>query len=218
MRRLDLVPVESLITGPTREPLDINEVKKKLFGNTDALITDTVLDSYIMAARQHFEAMTGRQVMTATWEIWLDCFPLGQIELSHPPLLSVNSVKYVDPDGTLQTWASSNYAVKAPAGPYAERGWIEPVFGVTWPATRWESGAVRVQFQAGYGNALGDVPELIKSVLYAIASDTHECNCGGENTPAPVTTAKPSLCTDIAVKVFQSMPLRPMCAARYVYG
>lgn len=167
MRRL-IHTDETLIAGPTREPLDLEEVKKHLkFTSTSE---DTLLDRWISSARRTFEDETARQIMTATWELWLDAFPWDGIELPHPPLLSVERVQYIDTDGTLQTWASSNYLVKSPSGPQAERGWIEPAYGVSWPSTRCESGAVRVRFVAGYGPAPADVPDPIQDALYLLVA------------------------------------------------
>jgi hypothetical protein len=52
------------------------------------------------------------------------------------------------------------YVVKAPAGPYAEPGWIEPLSGTQWPIAREESGAVRIQYICGYGDTDSDVPPI----------------------------------------------------------
>ena len=179
------LPVEHLVTGPSREPLDIDEVKKALQWATD--VDDTLIDNWISTARQRFEEQTGRQVMTATWEYWLDRFPLWQIELPRAVLRSVVSVKYIDTDGTLTTLSAADYAVKTPAGPQGDRGWLEPAFGLTWPATRCESGAVRIQYLAGYGNTLDSVPELVKSTLYMIVTGFFCGRCAAENKPAPQT-------------------------------
>jgi uncharacterized phiE125 gp8 family phage protein len=156
----------SLITGPTIEPVDLDLLKKHL-RIPGLTAEDALLDNWISTARDYFERETGRQVMTATWEYWLSGFPCRTIlELPKPQLQSVVSVKYVDTAGDLQTWASSNYTVVAPQGPRCARGYLAPAYGVLWPATRCEPKAVRVQFTAGYGDALGDVPEIVKSAIY----------------------------------------------------
>jgi uncharacterized phiE125 gp8 family phage protein len=145
---------------------------------------DELVQAWIYAATQHFEAQTGRQVMTATRELWLDAFPCVpsylcrpsalRIELPRPPLQDVVSVIYVAADGTetqldpvgSTTYDSAvQYQVKAPSGPYARRGWIEPAYGQVWPTARSERGSIRIQYHAGYGDRQEDVPELAVGIL-----------------------------------------------------
>jgi len=91
--------------------------------------------------------------------------------LPHPPLQEVLSVRYVDASGAVVSFddgaspVTLSYQVKAPAGEYAGRGWIEPIYGVQWPTSRAESGAVRIQYRAGYGDSEDDVPALITGIL-----------------------------------------------------
>lgn len=168
----------TLIAGPAVEPLDLDQCKKHLrFSPTTE---DTLIDGWISAARQYFEEQTGRQLIQATYELWLDAFPLGVIELPRPPLLTVESVGYVGSDGTVVDMDQGTYSVKAPAGPQAGCGWIQRGYGVTWPTVRTGSsfqddvGAVRVRFTAGYGSTPGDVPELVRSVLYLLVANFHK--------------------------------------------
>lgn len=178
-----LNPTEHLVTGPTLEPIDLSEVKKALVAVAD--VDETLVDGFISAARQRFEERTGRQLMAATWEYWLDAFPCRRIELPRAPLQSVVSVKYVDADGVLTVLSGSNYAVKAPSGPQCDRGWIEPAYGTVWPSTRCESGAVRIRYVAGYGTTLESVPELVKASLYLLVSDFFCSRCAADDKPAP---------------------------------
>lgn len=131
----------------------------------------------IDAAAQYFESQTGRQLLTATREVWLDAFPFlgasggdARIELPHPPLLSVVSVKSVDGNGVLQSFTGGSpvtnlFSVSAPVGPYAPRGWVEPKYGTAWPIARAETGAVRIRYTCGYGNTPDDIPALARGVL-----------------------------------------------------
>ncbi len=183
MYGIDLSPVEHLVTGPTLEPLDLPETIKTLVAVAEQ--DETIVDGLISAARQRFEEQTGRQIMLATWEFWLDAFPCGAIELPRAPLNSVLSVKYVDTDGTLMTMSPANYTVKTPAGPQCDRGWLEPAFGEAWPSTRYESGAVRIQYLAGYGSTYESVPELVKTLLYLMVTDFFCSRCAADDKPAP---------------------------------
>jgi uncharacterized phiE125 gp8 family phage protein len=168
--------VDSLMTPPAVAPITVAYARKHIKALTHS--DDVLIDAWIRAAAAYFEEQTGRQTITATWEQWGDAFPLGRgrIELPHPPLQSVTSVQYIAADGTLTDFvdgaspAAPLYAVKAPQGPYAPRGWIEPAFGNQWPIARCESGAVRIQYVAGYGPSVEDVPELVAGILcYLVA-------------------------------------------------
>lgn len=135
---------------------------------------DALLTVYIDAAASYFESQTGRQLLTATREVWLDAFPFlgasggnARIELPHPPLQSVVSVAYVDGNGVVQTLGGSPTVLKvsAPVGPYAARGVVEPLAGGTWPIARAETGAVRIRYTCGYGNTPATIPPLARGVL-----------------------------------------------------
>lgn len=128
---------------------------------------------------------TGRALVTQTWDLTLDRFPsvssaslaaysgeraflggggsgLSAIRIPKPPLASVTSVTYVDPNGALQTWSSTLYGVEVSSGDYAEPGRLFPVVGEIYPPTRTQPGAVTIRFVCGYG-APAAVPALLKA-------------------------------------------------------
>jgi hypothetical protein len=128
---------------------------------------------------------TGRALVTQTWDLALDRFPtlwsanlsgyggervflggggsgLVPIRLPKPPLVSVTSVTYIDPNGVSQIWSPTLYGVDAPSGDYAEPGRLFPVFGEIYPPTRTQPGAVTIRFTAGYGAAPA-VPAALKA-------------------------------------------------------
>lgn len=169
---------DSLIVPPAVPPVTVEYAKRHLrsLGNSE----DVLVATWIQAAASYFEEQTGRQIITATREAWLDAFPgctgaLGwqqKIELPHPPLQGVVSVGYIDADGVLQAFedgstspATTLLSVRAPQGPYAVCGTVEPLSGQSWPICRAESGAVRIQYTCGYGDTSDDVPELIRGIL-----------------------------------------------------
>lgn len=163
--------MDTLITGPTVAPLDLDEVKKhRRFSSTTL---DTLFDLWINAAVQYYEGDTGTQLITATWEYWLDRFPCHRdLEIPHPPLQSVPSIKYDDVDGNEQTIDPSQYRVLAPNG--GSRGFVSLKPGFTWPCTACQSMAVRVRFIAGFGNAPGDIDELTKYALMMLVGHFHK--------------------------------------------
>lgn len=160
----------NLITPPDGEVVTLDEARSQC--RIDQSDEDALLQSYIQASGQHIEDVTGRQRLTATWELSLDGFSCW-IDVPKPPLRSVTSITYVDQAGVTQTWAASNYkvlgAVGANPSPTARRGRIELAYGAFWPITRWESGSVMVRFSAGYGDA-SKVPTALKQAQLMLIS------------------------------------------------
>src|SRR5690606_26498646 len=157
-------------TAPTAEPLTREEGKPHCRIDADLTDEDALLDIYIAAARDRAEQRTGRQLMPATWKLYLDCFPSWIIRLPRPPLVSVTSITYVDTSGVTQTLSSSLYEVDTASEP----GRIVPAYGQSWPATRGEMNDVIVTYEAGYGEtvaaARGAMPANLKlGMLHYVA-------------------------------------------------
>lgn len=149
-----------LITAPAAEPLDLNEVKLhcRVTGTDD----DTLLGTYIAAARAQAESITGRRLITQTWDQVLDAFPTGDgaIRLQVPPVQSISSVTYVDAAGATQTLSSAAYVLDADLTP----GWLLLAAGQTgWPDTDGNANAVRVRMVSGYGAAGSNVPANLRA-------------------------------------------------------
>ncbi len=153
-----------LITAPTIEPATVAEVK--LDAKIDGIELDAPIAIYIAGARKNAESITGRALLTQTWELVLDEFPEGSISIGMLPIRSITSVKYYDSSGVLQTLAANQYALDADTLP----GWVRPAYGVTWPSTYSIENAVIVRFVAGYGDAATDVPAEIRMWIRAIAA------------------------------------------------
>jgi len=138
---------------------------------------ERVEDVLIPAATEMAQAETERQLINATWTLYLDAFPPDgdRIELPKPPLSSVTSIKYYDPAGTLQTWtAVGNYTVVAPSGPQAESGYIVPAFGIIYPPTQSVQDAVAIEFIAGYGATYASVPGAIRAAMLLLVGEQFE--------------------------------------------
>ncbi len=130
----------------------------KLHLRVDFNEDDTLINGCIAAARQAAEMLTGRQLITARWNLVLDAFPTCAILVTKCPVQSVASIQYLDMNGSSQTMPAADYVVDNAYEPAR----ITPVFGKTWPSTLPQIGVVSVTFDAGYGSA-SSVPEGIKS-------------------------------------------------------
>lgn len=145
-----------LITAPGAEPILLADAKVHLRA-VSGTAEDTLIALMIQSAREEAENHLNRALITQTWERYLDAFPEG-IELPRPPLQSVDSIKYVDVDGALQTLSSGDYYVDDKQEP----SWVVPAYGKAWPATRCQPNAVTVRFTCGYGAGGTSVPAAIR--------------------------------------------------------
>ena len=84
----------------------------------------------------------------------------GVITFPRAPLVSIQSVQYLDANGALQTMPSGNY-ILVPGAP----GRMQPAWGVIWPVTLPVIGSVAIQFTAGYGATNASVPSTCKSAV-----------------------------------------------------
>lgn len=174
-----------LITAPAAEPLSLTETKLHLRVTTTD--DDTWITDAIQAAREDAEQLTRRALITQQWRATLDYFPKYgltpfsiidasgygltsfynpagrlrtgfEIILPFPRLQTVDSITYIDTDGTTQTLASTEYIVDITSEP----GRLTPAYGKAWPATQMRINAVTINFTCGYGPLASDVPMGIK--------------------------------------------------------
>ncbi len=162
---MDLV----LVTGPTTEPISLQEAKDHL--RVTVSDEDTLIQSYIKAARGFAEAFLRRALMPQTWELCLDAFPSGsEIQIPNPPLRSVVSVKYTTKDGIETTLDPATYMVNTKKEP----GRLVLAYGKGWPSAALSpSSPVIIRFEAGYADA-ATIPEPIKQAIKVMVADQFE--------------------------------------------
>lgn len=160
----------SLVAAPSVEPVTLFEAKRQCKAPSDTS-EDGLIVGLITAARERAEAVTGRQLISARWDLRFDDCQVDMglwyaIQIPRPPLISVESVEYVDYAGTTQIWASSNYQVDAPKGPFATFGRLLPLPTATWPLPQpGRVNALTVHFTSGYGTAGATVPMSIRQAM-----------------------------------------------------
>ena len=116
---------------------------------------DEMIMAMLGAAREWAENFTGRSIALKTYELALDEFPDDEIRLPNPPVVSIDSVIYVDADEQVQTVDPSDYVLDN--SQFCE-GWLKPAIDFTWPATAAVMNAVKVRYVAGYAD-----PEPVSS-------------------------------------------------------
>lgn len=149
--------------------LDLQEVKDHLRVEHGA--DDVLIQGLIDAAQRHVEGpggVLGRTLLRQGWTGKLDRWPsCGRpIEIPLPPLISIDAVRYVAPDGTLTAWAPANYQVQM-QGDQPAKLW--PAHGISWPSIRCQPDGIEVDFTAGYGGPEALPESLRLAILQVIA-------------------------------------------------
>lgn len=110
----------------------------------------------------------------------------GVIQFPRAPLVSVQSVNYIDASGNPQTWASSNYTLVT-----GSPGRMQPVFGQIWPVTLPVIGSVSITFTAGYSADASLVRETDQQAVLLMLGHLWEnreaVTLDGTPCPVPLT-------------------------------
>jgi uncharacterized phiE125 gp8 family phage protein len=149
---------------PTIEPVTLDEMKEHLHYSADD--QDDRIESLIKAARGACEQETNRAIITQSWTLGLNSFP-AVISVPLPPLQSVESIVYVDENGTSQTLDADQYQVDIDSEP----GRIKPARNCDWPSVDDESFLpVKVTFVCGYADA-ANVPDELKHAVKLLVAN-----------------------------------------------
>lgn len=146
-----MTPRTRITVQPTAQALPLAALKLHLRVTHD--VEDALILAYLDAAVSDGESLTNRQWLQATRVLTLDVFPShdSPIELPRPPLQSVTSVQYVDLDGVTQTMDPDDYQLDNSSGTMPAK--LYPAYGMTWPDTRNQFGAVTVTYVCGWPQA-----------------------------------------------------------------
>jgi Phage gp6-like head-tail connector protein len=183
----------TVVTPPAVEPVTLAEAKLHLrvdFGDDDALIYEqissarqlceavgkqTMVNTVFTLVDDSFPFSTGP--LSRACRQFYGQFSSGQgammpallavnagvITFPRAPLVSIQSIYYLDANGILQLLPSSSYDVQTGAP-----GRVQTVFGTPWPVTLPVIGSVMLQFTAGYGPDNTTVPASCKSAVKLI--------------------------------------------------
>jgi len=151
---------EKRTTAATTLPVSVIEARKHLRVDLDD--DDVEIYNLIARATEYAESYTGRVFTDAVWTRYIDNGWPGVIVVDRRPLVSIDTVKYIDTTGSQQTLAASQYRTDLIAGR------ITPAYGVSWPSVRSITNTIEVAYTAGYGTTaspVGVVPEDIKHAI-----------------------------------------------------
>ena len=154
----------TLITAQTEWWVELDDAKVYLDETTTD--NDALIQELIYAVQSNVEEQCDLGLNEATFETYLDKFPLKGIEVWHWPVASIESVKYTDGDGVTQTVTSTNYGTDLTRKPAR----IVPIDSYSWPDTKDTPNAVQIQYKTGFTSP-AVLPGDLKQAMYMILSD-----------------------------------------------
>jgi uncharacterized phiE125 gp8 family phage protein len=159
----------TLLTGPTIEPVLLDQVKECV----EIALGDPSHDSHLLdlisQARQEVESDCDIAICPQTWELKTDAMIDG-LQLHKSPVQSITSIEYYDTNGLLTTLPTTIYGLDV-----ANRK-IQLKYNELWPVAQARWDAWRIVYVCGYSN----VPAIVqKAVLllvenYFLARDPHK--------------------------------------------
>ncbi len=161
---------------PALEPITLAQAKQHL--RVDHPDDDELIEDLITVARVAAEDRCGRSLISCGWRLTADNFSPA-LELPNPPLISVQSVKYFDTDGTERTIDPKCYFVDAVSEPSV----VVPAVGYTWPLTQDRVNAVVVDYTCGYGVQASAIPRPIVQWIKLAIGDMYENRNASSDRP-----------------------------------
>lgn len=160
-----------LVTAPAATAISVAEAKSHMrIGFAD---DDTYITNLIDVATEWAQEYARRQLITATYDLKLQHFPIARhLVLPRGPLQSVTSVSYIDTAGVTQTLVEDTDFETITSK--RDRGEIRLLPAKSWPAVQERARPVTVRFVAGYGDAASDVPEAVRQALLLLVATHYE--------------------------------------------
>lgn len=202
---------EICIRPPAGEPVSLLEAKLHLRVTESS--QDSLISMLISAARIACESKTRQQLLHARWKLVLDRFPMAGLGtplpfsrdvnipgyaafLPHSPFVDMQSVTYLDMNGSQQVCDPSIYVVNQAMTPAI----VALAFGQIWPIPLPQIGAVQFTYDAGYASpctfSIGNTFTVNSPVTWTVGDVTEFSNSGGAlpavlapNTPYLIATA-----------------------------
>jgi uncharacterized phiE125 gp8 family phage protein len=146
------------------QPVTLAEARAQT--RADCNDEDTLITSLASVATQAASDRLQRALVPTRYRLTLDSFP-DAVELLKPPIMSVESVKYIDIHGDQQTLDPQDYFLDS----VSEPGYLVPATDRTWPATQDRINAVEVEYTAGYPDSA--IPTPIKQWILLALGDMY---------------------------------------------
>lgn len=162
-----------LTTPPTLEPVKVADVRTHSRITAADLDDGDYIDGLITKARKYVEARQRRQLLRATWTVYLDEFPPEIVFRDHLPIAGITSIYYYNTAGVSTLLAPAAYQADYASQDSPCR--VMPAYGYSWPSTRADIyNAVTIIVTNGYGTTAATVPETIKHAILLLAAHWYE--------------------------------------------
>lgn len=160
---------ETRTIAPTDTIISLAEAKEQLvISHGD---DDSFLLGLVASASRAVEEMTGRALMTQTWRQELHgAAARDDVLLRRTPVQSITSIAYYDRENTLQTAPADDFRLYGDA----DRSFIRPEVGQSWPALYARLDALRITYVAGYGDSPSDVPAELRTAALMLVAHWYE--------------------------------------------
>ncbi len=152
-----------VITPPEGLPVTLEQAKAQC--RIDIDLEDDLIERLIRSAWSYAEHYQQRTILTSELGMTLGGFP-PVIPLPMPPLQSIESISYIDPNGQEITLDELAYDFDITPG----LGVIYPAYGHCWPATRCHRNSVTVRWIAGYD----ECPSATQSAILLVVGHLFE--------------------------------------------
>jgi uncharacterized phiE125 gp8 family phage protein len=154
------------VSAPVTEVITTAEAKAHC--RVDHTDDDDLISRLIRAARECIDGPHGIGIamVAQQWTLSLDGMP-PCIWIPMGPVLSIDSITYLDDGGSRQMLASDGYSWRKEL--FGAR--IKPPYNGTWPTVRCDYDSVQVTFTAGYPGtndspaSLDEVPEALRQAM-----------------------------------------------------
>lgn len=166
----------TVVTGPTSEPVTMQEAKRQLFiAETDTSHDEEVVH-LVQAAREQWEHDTDSSMLTQTLRVTAERLNGREIRLPSRPLQSVTSFTYYDSENVSQALSTDIYSVDTSS----ER--IVLTWNQSWPtlAIRWD--AVTITYVAG-NTTRSAIPSIAKQAMLLLIGYYGFGNRGDNDRP-----------------------------------
>jgi uncharacterized phiE125 gp8 family phage protein len=157
-----------LLTPPAVEPLTLDEAKAYLRVATSD--DDALIGTLIAGARGHVEAQTHRALITQSWRIGRDVWPVnGRIAVLPAPLRTLLAARIYDGDGNAQAIDPQSFVIDTISAPglLSFAPWSVPQPGR-------DHAGIELDVSVGYGDAAADVPEPLKLAIRLLVAHWYE--------------------------------------------
>ncbi len=176
-----------LLSAPAAEPITLAEAKTYLRIDHDD--EDGEIAALIAGARAHVENATRRALITQSWRISRDTWPVdGRLVLMPAPVQQLTAARIVRLDNSAQAIDVSAFTLDRAAAP-AILGFCPGAL----PISDRPVAGIELDFTAGYGDAADDVPAPLRQAIRLLLAHWYEnrglAAIGHEATPLPHTVA-----------------------------